>query len=165
MLFGQVAVGLGVVGDHATEQRHRAAEPHRVARRAAGGWRARWRRARRGGHRGADTRALGEHRVEVDEVAEREAAGDAVGARRSRTGSAAPSPRTSGASTRAAASMPAEKSMPTGVYPPRGEVAAQVAGAAREVEHEPAVGAPSASTVRRRQPLSRPSEMMRFMRS
>ena len=108
-----------------------------------------------------------EHRVEVDEVAQREPAHDAVEARRRRTGARAPSARTSGASVCAAASMPAEKSTPIGVDSRR---------AARSRQRSPVPHARSSTRgagrdARARRPCagasrrSSPSEMTRFMRS
>ena len=77
----QVAVGLGVVRDDAPEQRHRAAEPHRVAGAEQRGWSGTVASsaAKRPPGR-SDARALAEHGVEVDEVAQREPARHAVDA-------------------------------------------------------------------------------------
>ena len=76
--FGQVRVGVGVVRERAPEERHRAAEPDRVPRP----------HQRVRGHRGVegdeatsraeDARDLAEHGGELDEVAQREPADDAV---------------------------------------------------------------------------------------
>ena len=86
--------------------------------------------------RGRSTRAHSASTArEVDEVAEREPAREAVERHRRRTGGGPRRRARAARRVRAAASMPAEKSTPIGAVPVGGERAAQVAGAAREVEH------------------------------
>ena len=114
--------------------------------------------------RAHDPAELGEEGAEVGEVAQREAGRGTVDGRRARAG-AARRPGPAGASVRAWASMPHEKSTPIGRRPGAGQVAAQVARPAGDVEDADAGGRPRAATVRRRQPTSIRKVMTRLTRS
>ena len=131
----EVRVGLAVAGEDPTEQGHRAAEPHCVAGThhevLGDGGVERGDAATGAEHPGA----LAEDDVEVDEVAQRESADDAVDrgvGERERRG-IAPHERRVGAG---AAQHPLGEVEADRAVAVRVEVAAEVGGPAREVEHE-----------------------------